>query len=550
MKGRGLAVLGAALFLGAPASALGAPPPPGAVKSDNLEYVKWVDDTRLVVEGKFDEVRGKDILVLTGRFGFKTLDVSDPNNPKVLSTLMPEGINPANGYWQDEDMELDTKRNLIIGALDPRHNDADPAATGCPDDDGEAVRDVDCRSGFYVISYSDPYNLRTVGPNDGFVSLPSGHTASCIQDCKYIWTGGPARRADQDWLTTTINPVAGPVTPDNRLIGDGRPIWVTDLRDPSNPRVSDEPVDLWRNDMYTDYSHDVDEDERGIAWVAGRGGIRGYATKGRHRDPFQNRTREATPFDPILVAGGGIEWDDPANADDDGVAQATMFMHNSGRPTDGSVRAAGVPKNDVLIGTEEDFTTPCGQSGRIVAAQLTDSWGGEPAQQSTRTDPYRMNVLDSFHPFLDTPETSNPALGCSAHYFEIEGPLLGAAWYGQGLRLVDIHDATELRQVGYYRVATPPGGDPAVDPSSNSWDVGFKSYHRKGDFVFLFDMNRGVEILRLKGGGTKSAKRMKSVTAPSLRRARYASVPVGGLSASKTANGSVSYVCPLFTTPY
>ena len=375
-------------------------------------------DTRQVVEGKFDRVHGQDILVLTGRFGFKTLDVSDPGNPVALDSFMPAEIDPNAGYWQDEDMELDTKRKLIIGALDPRHNDANPTATGCPHDDGLAVRDPDCMSGFYVISYADPANLRQVGD---FVSLPAGHTASCIQDCKYIWTGGPARRSDQDWLGAIITPTAGqPITLNNRLIGDGRPVWVTDLRDPAHPKVSDEPIDLWRNDGYTDYSHDVDEDERGIAWVAGRGGIRGYATKGWHRDPFQNRWCKASPFDPILVAGGGLEWDDPADGINPGVAQATDFMHNSGRPTDGAVRASGVKKGNVLIGTEEDFTTPCGQSGRIVAADITNSLGGEPAQQSTRANPFRMDVIDSFHPFLDTPETANPALGCSAHYFEIE----------------------------------------------------------------------------------------------------------------------------------
>ncbi len=91
-----------------------------------------------------------------------------------------------------------------------------------------------------------------------------------------------------------------------RLIGDGRPIWVTDLTNPAKPEVSDEPIDLWRNDGYTDYSHDVDEDAQGIAWVSGRGGIRGYATRGRHRDPYTNRIRRATPLDPVLVAGGGV----------------------------------------------------------------------------------------------------------------------------------------------------------------------------------------------------------------------------------------------------
>lgn len=556
MRGRGAFAAAVAALLLIPATATAAPPPPGAVKSDNLEYVKWVPDTRQVVEGKFDRVRGTDVLVLTGRFGFKTLDVSDPTDPQPLDSFMPEGINPDAGYWQDEDMELDTKRKLIIGALDPRHNDANPTATGCPDADNLAVRDPDCESGFYVISYADPANLRQVGD---FVSLPAGHTASCIQDCKYIWTGGPARRSDQDWLGAIIPQVGATPTLNDRLIGDGRPVWVTDLRNPARPVVSDEPIDLWRNDGYTDYSHDVDEDERGIAWIAGRGGIRGYATKGRHRDPYQNRWREASPFDPILVAGGGLEWDDPANPNDDGVAQATDFMHNSGRPTDGSVRASGVKKGNVLIGTEEDFTTPCGQSGRIVASDLTDSWGGEPAQRSTRANPYRMNTLDSFHPFLDTPETANPALGCSAHYFEIEGPLLAAAWYGQGLRLVDIHNARSMRQVGYYRVTNPDQSTPpsTTNPSSNSWDVAFKSDRKKGraykshrsrgDLIYLFDMSRGVEVLRLKKG-TGYASRYKKVTAPSVKRDRTAARVVGGLGARRSAKGDVTYVCPLFSS--
>lgn len=517
-----------------PGTAVAADPPPGAVKSANLDYVKWIPDTRQVVEGKFDEVRDKDILVLTGRFGFKTIDVSDPSNPKPLDDFLPADL-AANGYWQNEDMELDTRRKLIIGALDPRHTEK--PITTCPANG--STSNPGCKSGFYVISYADPKNLKQVGD---FVELPSGHTSSCIQKCRYIWTGGPARRSDQDWLGTIIPQVGPTATPNDRLIGNGRPIWVTDLSNPSRPQVSDEPIDLWRNDQYTDYSHDVDEDDRGIAWVSGRGGIRGYATKGRHRDPYQNRWRAATPFDPILVAGGGLQWDDPAVADDNGVAQATMFMHNSGRPTDGAVRAAGVKKGNILVGTEEDFQT-CGDSGRIVAADLTDSWGGEPAQRSTRANPYRMKALDSFHPFLDTPETAEPTLGCSAHYFEIEGPLLGAAWYGQGLRLLDIHDARNLRQIGYYRVNTPAGGDAAVDPPSSSWDVAFKSDRKKGDLVYLFDMNRGVEVLRLKKGAN-AARRMKSVVAPSLRRSPYAAKPVDGLARS----GSGGYVCPLLAT--
>ena len=520
--------------LATPTAASAADPPAGAAMSDNLEYVTRIAGANGITEGKFDTVAGREILVVTGRFGFKTYDMTDPANPVPLDEFMPPGINPNAGYWQDEDMELDTERNLIIGALDPRHNDADPAATGCPDNDGLAVRDPDCKSGFFVISYSDPANLTQVGD---FVSLPSGHTASCIQDCRYIWTGGPARRSDQGFLGPIITPdPAKAPSMENRLIGDGRPIWVTDLRNPANPVVSPDPIDLWRNDGYTDYSHDVDEDEQGIAWVAGRGGIRGYATSGRHRDPYLDREREATPLAPILVAGGGVAWDDPRKKGDDGTAQPVMLMHNSGRPTDGSVRATGVKNGNVLVGTEEDFTTTngCGDSGRIVLSNITDSLGGEPASQSTLRKPYRMKTLDSFHPFLDTPETANPALGCSAHYFEIEGPMLGAAWYGQGLRLLDISDAKAVRQVGYYRVT---GTDAATNPSSNSWDVAFR-----GDLVYLFDMSRGVEVLRL-ADGARAAARMQSVTAPSVRRDRLAAKPVSSLVNTGDPN---RFICPLF----
>ncbi len=526
MRGRRALLAGVAALVMAPAGASAAAPPEGAAMSDNLEYVNRLPDARGITEGKFDRVGRRDVLVITGRFGFKTYDVSDPENPTPLDSFIPADI-AENGYWQNEDMELDTRRKLIIGALDPRHTDR--PLGDCPANG--SVRNPACKSGFYVISYADPRNLQQVGD---FVDLPSGHTSSCIRGCRYIWTGGPARRDDQDWLGPIIQQdPTRPASIDNRLIGDGRPIWVTDLTNARRPEVSDEPIDLWRNDRYTDYSHDVDEDAQGIAWVSGRGGVRGYATSGMHRDPYQNRIRRATPLDPVLVAGGGVA----------GTAQPVMLMHNSGRPTDGSVRASGVEAGNVLVGTEEEFTRPCGASGEIVLSDLTDSWGGEPAQQSTRTRPYRMQALDTFHPFIDTPETANPELGCSAHYFEIERSMLGAAWYGQGLRLIDISDARDVRQVGYFRVTgtTPTEG---ANPSSNSWDLAFYGNRRTGDLVYLFDMNRGVEIIRIKQGARASA-RMRSVTAPSVRRDRFASQPVSSLARTSAAGGT-GYICPLF----
>ncbi len=75
---------------------------------------------------------------------------------------------------------------------------------------------------------------------------------------------------------------------------------------------------------------------------------------------------------------------------------------------------------------------------------------------------------------------------------------MAAGWYGQGLRLVDASDARNLRQVGYYYVT---GTDAVTNPSSLSVDVAWN-----GDLIYLFDMSRGVEILRLADG--PSASRM------------------------------------------
>ena len=116
----------------------------------------------------------------------------------------------------------------------------------------------------------------------------------------------------------------------------------------------------------------------------------------------------------------------------------------------------------------------------------------------------------------------------------MSGSTVAAAWYGQGLRLIDASDARNLRQVGYYYVT---GTDPATNPSSLSWDVAWR-----GDLVYLFDMSRGVEILRLAGGPSASSSLHDG---PASRRARtdpLAARPVSGLTPG-------SLVCPLFEVP-
>jgi len=141
-----------------------------------------------------------------------------------------------------------------------------------------------------------------------------------------------------------------------------------------------------------------------------------------------------------------------------------------------------------------------------------------------------MHGLSAFHPTQDAPDSTAPITSCSAHYFELAGSTLAAAWYGQGLRIIDASNARNLRQVGYYYVT---GTDPATNPSSLSWDTAWR-----GDLVYLFDHQRGIEILRLRGGPSAAAH-LRTVQDPGVSSDPFAAQPV------RSSSGAI-FACPAF----
>jgi hypothetical protein len=512
MAGRTILTLAAALALVAPA-AQAAHAPPGAVMSDSLRYVGRIADTGTVIEGKFDRVRGRDLLVVDGSWGLKTIDVSNPRRPKELGTFLPPGVQ-AGGFWEGEDLDIDPARKLAFMSMDPRHVDVDQASCPGLGHESAKTRNPNCRSGVVVVSYADPARLRQVGD---FIDVPAGHTTSCIERCRFLWTNGPARREDQFAIFGVPQILGG--------LGDGRPVWVTDMRDPRRPHVFPDPIDLHRNDGVTDYTHDIQVDAAGIAWASGRGGIRGYATRGRFRDPATDRRREATPWSPILVAGGGVAGVSTPGPEG-------RFMHNSMRPLNGLVHARGVRDGNILVGTEEQFNGACADDGRLVFSDITASLGGEPSQNSTAEHPFRMRAIATWHPALDTPETTAPNTDCSAHYFDIQGATLTQAWYSQGTRVLDISNAARPRQIAFFRVQADGSAD---NPSSVVWDT---TFHR--GLLWVFDNSRGVEVLRLRGS-TSRPGRLRSVVAPDALPDGFVARPVRDFA--------TSYVCPLFRAP-
>lgn len=485
-----------ALALAAPATATAAPQalpaPPGDI--DNVELVANLPEAAQATAINFMTYgtgkRARDIMFVNGRFGLQSWDVTTPTAPTMLDHLTSDELrlpgDTSGTFWQNEDMDIDTRRGLVFMARDPRAyngSTANPAH----------------RSGVYVIDAANPAQLRI----HQFVDLPTGHTTTCVNDCDFLWTGGPASNSDQtaEWP-------------------DGRPIIVTDLRDLGNITTSPVPVDTGRNDGRTGYAHDVQVDAAGIAWVSGLGGVRGYHTDGRHTDPRTGQRRLATATDPIPFAGGGFPE----------ATTPSSFMHNSFRPVgntlhDGPRPNAGYRPGSLIMATEEAFgSSTCDGVGMFSIASLEGSYDGE-GWASTPEDPFRLDVIGTWSPAGE--EGTIPNSFCSAHYFEVQDRIVAYSWYGQGTRFLDITDPTDPIQIAYYR---PDAGV--------SWAAYFH-----GDYVFVADRTRGVDVLRLTEDASAAAASHDAIAAPPMNQAQV--TRLGQLAQEYRPDPQLGWSCPI-----
>ncbi len=476
------------LAMGVPAVA--AEDPPGSY--GNVDFVDNVADTSGAVALNFLEYgRGRkalDVMMVSGTFGLKSYDISDPESPVLLDELpadvflLPgDGTGPFNrSFWENEDMNVDQDRKLVFMARDPRAFDG---STSDPNDVG----------GVYIVDAANPRDMK--------LELPVGHTTTCINSCDFLWTGGPASNTEQaaEWP-------------------GGRPIFATDIRDLDNVRTSPVAIDTERNDGVTDYAHDVQVDSRGVAWVSGRGGVRGYWTKGIRWDPVDRRIRWATATNPVPFAGGGTEE----------AATPSKFIHNADRPVGrdwipGASRHGFFPGELVLL-TEEAFGSPtCDGIGVFAIATLRGSFGGQ-GWRSTPEDPFRLETVSTWSP---TGEEGTDPTGpfCSAHYFDRIGSLVAYSWYGQGTRFLDISNPREPIQVAYFR---PDGG------------TSFAPYFHE-DVVYVADIARGVDIIKLDKGADKARGMRRPVQAPPMSDS--AKEKLDQLFARFTGDANTSFIC-------
>ncbi|MDQ5831845.1 MAG: hypothetical protein M3550_02155 [Actinomycetota bacterium] len=190
----------------------------------------------------------------------------------------------------------------------------------------------------HLVDISDPVNPRLLSsydtyPRSGGRKGGIGHTASCIQECRYAYlAGGPG-------------------------------IEIIDLRDPARPRFAARFGAREATGGRMGTTHDVQLDAGGLAWVAGTGGTAAYDVS----DPVHPRLALRTDR-----SANALGRRSPRR---DGLND--FIHHNSLR--------LGADAPDIVTITEEDITNGCRRAGSFQTWRIgsggtlrnLDSWTAE-----------------------------------------------------------------------------------------------------------------------------------------------------------------------------
>jgi hypothetical protein len=500
-----LAVLAFA-FAAASASAQAVVPAPPGSEAHGVEFLgnipingsvganfkTYGDSTYMFVTGAVGAARFDPGLAGGLNYGgLWVYDIStDPESPTLVSHLpMP--------HYESEDVSIGGNRLLISG---------DGTQGG---------------SNLVVIDISDPA-LPTVEKIINMNVLGEGHTATCIQDCHYVWVAG----------ASTIKVIDLEGVPDVDA-PDGLP-------DLSAQSTTVEIGSMHKEPQFGWAVHDVQVDAAGIAWAVGGNGTVAFDARPGAYGPANLKTPTvlASTGEDAFDGGRGVGTADGGTVND-------FIHHNSYRPnadqfvprTDANLMAPGVAPGEKVLVTEEDIWS---------RTTLSTTRGGCKTQGSFQTWQVKQfdgDGTDGATKFLDSWVTEyNGLLGqgrlptddvvasegfCSSHYFDTQpgsGNLTAVAWYAQGTRLLDTTNPSKIKQVGYF-----------MAPDSTVWATYFSPVDPS--VIYTLDHERGIDVLKITPGG--SVTRHKKVRAPFLpswkKLTRRTSV----------ASPGFGWVCPL-----
>jgi hypothetical protein len=86
-------------------------------------------------------------------------------------------------------------------------------------------------------------------------------------------------------------------------------------------------------------------------------------------------------------------------------------------------------------------------------------------------------------------------VNCSSHWFDAKNGIAAVGWYEQGVRFLDYRNPGDITQVGYY-----------IPANGSTWAAYWSPTDRNGEIVYTADAYRGIDVLRIEGGGRTGGK--------------------------------------------
>lgn len=470
------------------------------------------------IGANFKEADGRDYMFVTGTAGLYVYDVT--NAASLAATPAPVSVLPL-PHYENEDVSIGGDRLLISG-------------------DGILGAGV-----LLVVDISNP-QVPTIERAMKMEPLGEGHTATCIQDCKYAWVAGNQIFSGITVLDLDKAPAVGAGA--NGVDADlGAWDFFGDFT--PNPAVRAGKIEGYNEFGWS--THDVAVDEAGIAWVAGGNGTVGFDVRREAYGP------DNLSNPPLVARTGPAAVNDgdffESNAENSRDTNNDFIHHNAWRPDarEFESRSAddlsdpAVRDGELLLITEEDIwsrqtagSTPGGcetqgsfQTWQVKRYEATGADQATLTQLGSWTTEFNELLADelggSDWDDDDLGQDIVPTKGlCSSHYFSERDGIVATAWYEQGVRFLDVSHPRQIEQVAFFM---PEGATP--------WATYWSPSER--NILYVVDNNRGVDILRFERRKAKKGKPVEaSATALSTQQ-----------SSSATPHPRFGYVCRLPAVP-
>jgi hypothetical protein len=248
-------------------------------------------------------------------------------------------------------------------------------------------------------------------------------------------------------------------------VDGGNLVEVVDLTVPSAPRSLGKFESEASKSPSFKISHDTERDSTGTLWSVGGGGAAGYALT-------------ANPLAPKLLGSTGTAGRNPSPYND-------FILHNSQR------------RGKTLLITEEDYIdTDEVPPGGCRGQGKFETW------DLSRLNKGAITPLGTWETELNGMFTSGAVdskapvtVNCSSHWFDAKDGIAAVGWYEQGVRFLDYRTPTDIQQVGYY-----------IPAAGSTWAAYWSPTDPNGEIVYTADAYRGVDVLRIDGGGSTGKK--------------------------------------------